>query len=239
MTSPLRHASSLALAVLAILASTGCAVDMPVVELYPPESAQGLLRAPSERPDALGLLPLADQRPEVELEGARPRLWIFGLYNQRIGTYRTGDRHFARSAALAVSEALTDVLHDSRFGGARLLEGTPTRRIGDALETCEKSDLRYVGVGSIDALYGAVDQKTYFGLVPIPFFLLTGWDHSVSDALGVVTLDFEIIDCGTQRTAYRRRINRQLRYAGEGPTHAVRRALDDALEQIRNETAER
>ena len=56
MTSPLRHASSLALAVLAILASTGCAVDMPVVELYPPESDQGLLRAPSERPAALGLV---------------------------------------------------------------------------------------------------------------------------------------------------------------------------------------
>ncbi len=239
MTSKLRSAYGCSIAALLILASTGCALKLPVVELYPPIPDQGLLRGYTERPIALGMLPLADQRPTVEREGQRPRLWVFVLYNQRIGTYRTGNEHFARPASVTLSEALTDVLHETRFGGARLLEGTPTRLVSDALETCDETGLDYVGVGSIDSLYGAVDEKTYFGLVPVPFFLFTGWDHSVGDALGVITLDLEIVDCGTRKPAYQRRITRQLRYAGEGPTHAVRLALVDVLEQIRNETTDR
>lgn len=75
--------------------------------------------------------------------------------------------------------------------------------------------------------------------MPLPFVSLIGFGNSQSDALGVVALDLEIVECSTRQSVYRRRITRQLRFPEESPTTAARLALFDVLEQIRNETTPR
>ncbi len=211
---------------------TGCAIDIPRIDLY----SDALANPPGA---TFGLLPLEDQRPESQRVGKKPRLWIFLLYNQRTGTYLTGNQHFEGDVSDAVSRALTDALDGTRFGRARLLDAAPSRSVPRALAACVEEDLRFVGLGSIESLYGTIRQRAYFGILPIPFLTLIGFANSASDPLGVIELDLEILDCGTRRSVYRRRITRQLRFPEETPSHAVRLALTDILQQVQNETARR
>jgi hypothetical protein len=204
-------------------------VEIPTIPLY-----AGAAARPSNA--TLGVLPFEDRRPEDQREGAKPRLWIFLLYNQRIGTYVTGDQHFEGDVADSVSRAITDALDGRRFGRARLLEAGPTRSVEAALSTCGRDGLRYVGVGSIESLFGTLRQRAYFGVLPIPFLVLMGFGNAKSDPLGVIELDLEIVDCRTRQGVYRRRIARQLRYPEESASDAVRLALYDILQQVQNET---
>lgn len=221
-----------------LLSSTACAVKIPVIDLYPTTPAA---ESSTDRPEptTLGFIPLADQRSEVQHTGQKPRLWVFLVYNQRKGTYLTGDEHFTRPPALSVSDALVEALDGARFGRSRLLDRSASRRVSDGLAACESEDLKYVGLGAVDSLYGTVKQSAYFGFLPIPYLTLIGFDNSTSDPLGVIQLDLEIIECASRESVYLRRITRQLRYPEESPAEAVRLALYDILEQVRNETTRR
>ena len=226
------------IALAALFLSTACTVKIPVIDLYPiTPTAESSSDLPVTA--TLGVVPLADQRPETQHTGEKPRLWVFLLYNQRKGTYLTGDEHFTRPPALAVSDALVEALDGARFGRSRLLDREPSRRVADGLDACANEDLKYVGLGSVDSLYGTIEQSAYFGFLPIPYLTLIGWGNSTSDPLGVIQLDLEILECATRESVYQRRIVRQLRYPEESPTEAVRFALYDILEQIRNETTRR
>ena len=84
-------------------------------------------------------------------------------------------------------------------------------------------------------MYGRVDQNAYLAIIPLPFISFIGFQNSVSDPLGIINLDLEILECETERSLDRRRISRQLRSPEESVTDAVRLTLLDILEQIRNE----
>lgn len=223
------------MSLLCITSLAGCSVKIPKIDLYPamPES----LSAPLSRQasSGLGLIPLEDLRPELQHEGQSPSLWVFLFYNQRRGVYLTGDKHFEAPASQSVTNALADALHGSRFGSARVLNAAPSASLSAGLERCAEEGLRYVGAGSISALYGRVDQNAYLAIIPLPFISFIGFQNSVSDPLGIINLDLEILECETERSLYRRRISRQLRSPEESVTDAVRLTLLDILEQIRNE----
>ena len=227
-----------------ILASTflvtilaGCAVKMPRVDLYPqmPESLPA--DAPRVSAEGLGLIPLMDRRPELEREGQSPSLWVFLLYNQRRGSYVTSDDNFEVPVSQSVTNALAAALDGSRLGSAWVLGTVPNASAQAALERCSDDNLRYVAAGSIDSLYGITEQDAYLAIIPLPYISFIGWRNSVSDSLGVISLDLEILECATGRRVYKRRISRQLRYPEESPPNAVRLTLHDMLEQIRNEAS--
>jgi hypothetical protein len=219
------------LLLLAAPAALGCGVKMPVVSLYdgpdtPPPGAQ------------TGVVPFADERPEVQREGDKPWLIPLVLFNWRRGEYVTGDQHFEQEPVGAVAEAVTDTLGVGRFGPAELLDGAPSGDRWEASDRCRSRGLRYGVVGRVEQLYGSVDQNAYLFVFPIPYLWLFGFRNDKTDPLGVIDLQLDVFDCQTGKVVYRRHLLEQRRYPKQTPSDAVRLALRDLLEQLENETRE-
>lgn len=212
---------------------TGCAVDIPTLDLARPESMERI------NPARTGVVPLVDRRAEIQREGEAPRLIPLLLWNQRKGEYVTADRHFEGDVSLALSRQVAAALDRGRFGPATLLEDAAGASRAGALARCRADDLPYVALGSIGDFYGTLRQNAYLFLLPIPFVSLIGFGNAKTDPLGVVTLDLEILDCQTGRPVFRRRLARRMRHPEESLSEAARLTLLDLLDQLSNETLAR
>jgi hypothetical protein len=217
MSQPPRGASQLRrvafFLLLAALFTLGCGVKIPVVSLYD---------GPAARPASArtGVVTFADERPEVQRDGHTPWLVPLIFFNWRRG----------------VTAAVADALGDGRYGPAQLLAGEPTGDRREAADRCRSVGLQYGAVGTVEQLYGSVDQNAYLFVFPIPFLWLFGFRNDKSDPLGVIDLQFEIFECQTGKVVYRRRLHGQQRYPKQTPSDAVRLTLRDVLEQLANET---
>ena len=207
----------------------GCGVKIPVVSLYD---------GPASRPASprTGVVTFTDDRPEVQREGHTPWLVPLIFFNWRRGEYVTRDESFDPEAIGALTAAVADALGDGRFGPAALLAGEPTGDLREAADRCRSAGLQYGAVGSVEQLYGSVEQDAYLFVFPIPFLWLFGFRNDKSDPLGVIDLRLEIFECQTQKVVYRRRLLGQQRHPNQTPSDAVRLTLRDVLEQLANET---
>ena len=219
-----RRAPAATVAVLlASLATTGCLVHIPNVDLVTPTARHAQL------PDTLGVMPFEDMRPREQHRGKTPWLIPLIIWNQRIGRYVTSSEHFGGDVSGSVTRAVADALSGWRYGRARMLEHDP-----DATPDghCRRDELGYVASGEIHHLYGAVRQRAWFFLLINPWMLGVLSGNDVGDPVGVARVTLRLHDCGSGETVLERRFVSEGLYPRLSPSVAAQRAFDDLIDDV-------
>jgi len=215
-----------------LLCLSACAEKIPPVAL----GSSGAPAASAARP-ALGVAGLRDVRAPEERAGKHPGLLVLGLWNARRGDYVTADADLGGGVSAAVTEAVAAALSGGRFGDARIL-GKEMEPDPQSLRViCSELGLSWLATGRLEHLYGTRHQNAYLLLVPAIYVNAIGWDNEKTDPLGVAHIALDVHDCASARPVFHRDFAVENRYPGVALSEAARLALEDLLQQLRNETA--
>jgi hypothetical protein len=215
--------------IIALSIGAGCAQQIPPVSLHPLPSAP----APGSAP-MLTVFPLEDQRPPEQHKGKTPPLVILGVWNSRMGDYVTSDRAFLGDLSGSVSEAVAFALGGGRFGDARVIPQASSGASSAAAQ-CLAAGTRYVATGTILDLYATQHESTYLFLVYGFVVYAGGWNHKLSDPLGVARVQIQVWDCETGQTIFERDLRSENRFSKIPLSQAANLALTDVLQKLHNE----
>ncbi|MGH0031556.1 MAG: hypothetical protein ACQGVC_17320 [Myxococcota bacterium] len=208
---------------LAALPLAGCLVPIPEVSLEAPGAAGAGL------PDSLGVVEFSDRRPREQRRGKTPWLIPLIVWNQRMGRYVTGSKHFGGDVPRTVSAAVADALSGWRFGRGRVIEAADDAGVADY---CADETLSYVATGEIHHLYGAVRQRAWLFIIPTPWVQGMFSGNDVGDPVGVARLSLRVHDCRSGDQVVSERFVSEGLFPRLSPSAAAQRAFDDLIRDM-------
>ena len=96
-----------------------CAEKIPPAILGP-----GVPLPEAHSTPTLGVLPVADRRPEIQHRGKKPLLLVLLVWNSRTGDYVTGERAFQGSVVEQVTALVSGTMSGGRFGESRVIDAS-------------------------------------------------------------------------------------------------------------------
>jgi hypothetical protein len=150
-------------------------------------------------PYCVAVLPLADQRPNLERSGQKARGVFLLLWNTRIGDYTTKDEHFGSQVSAQLSEQVATYLRTSNAFAKVLppssLPGAPNPNDRASLAQLARTQaVDFFVTGEIEHFFGSQHQSSSVIVVPLSFVSLSSWQDSKSLPWGRTAIRFKLLE---------------------------------------------
>lgn len=189
----------------------GCAIQTAHLNVSQWPMAKRAMYYSQPLPYRLAVVPMVDQRPELERSGKRAPGMFLLLWNRRVGDYYTGDHVFGHKVAGRLSEQLVEYFRAANLFSSVELANMPPEH-PSALHAprvqsiAEASAADYVMAGEVEHFFGSQHQHLSMYVLPLYFINMSGWQDSKSLPWGRSTIHVTLYDGRSGDLIWRQRL---------------------------------
>jgi len=179
--------------------AAGCAIKtahLPILQ-WPIERRALYFSEPA--PYRVVVLPVVDQRPDLERNGQKPGGMFLLLWNRRVGDYYTGDLVFGGDVATRLSQQLAaylraaNVFTEVEYASASY-DAITLQQPFLLQQLANNHQADYLLSGELQHFFGSQHQQFSMYVLPLYFINTYGWQNGKGLPWGQTTLRVSLID---------------------------------------------